>query len=122
LKRDGVQIERVPENKMKEMFRSISLGELTKEALPEVFSWLSKHEDKSFQEAIDSLGLRMFSNTEVEKIIDTIIDANKGLIEERRASAFGLIMGMIMKEVRGKANAALVSELLKKKLKNLRNN
>ena len=121
LKRDGVQIERVSENKMKEMFRSISLGELTKEALSEVFSWLSKHEDKSFQEAIDSLGLRMFSNAEVEKIIDTIIDANKGLIEERGASAFGLIMGMIMKEVRGKANAALVSALLEKKLKNLRN-
>jgi glutamyl-tRNA(Gln) amidotransferase subunit E len=116
LKRDGVQIEKVSENKMREMFRSVSSGELTKEALPEVFSWLSKHEDKNIQEAISGLGLKMMSKEELEKIIDAIVKANKGLVEEHGAKAFGILMGMIMKEVRGKANTALVSELLKKKL------
>ncbi len=116
LKRDGVQIENVSENKMREMFRSISSGKLTKEALPEVFSWLSKHEDKSIQEAISELGLRIISKEELEKIVDAIIEANKDLVKERGAKAFGILMGMVMKEVRGKANTALVSELLKKKL------
>ena len=116
LKRDGIQIEKVSENKMREMFRSVSSGELTKEALSEVFSWLSKHEDKSVQEAISGLGLKIMSKEELEKIVDAIIEANKGLVEERGAKAFGILMGMVMKEVRGKANTALVSELLKKKL------
>jgi glutamyl-tRNA(Gln) amidotransferase subunit E len=116
LKRDGVQIEKVSENKIREIFRSISSGELTKEALPEIFSWLSKHEDKSIQEAINGLGLKIISKEELEKIIDAIIEANKGLVEERGAKAFGILIGMVMKEVRGKASTTLVSELLKKKL------
>jgi glutamyl-tRNA(Gln) amidotransferase subunit E len=116
LKRDGVQIEKVSENKMREIFRSISSGELTKEALPEIFSWLSKHEDESIQEAINGLGLKIISKEELEKIVDAIIEANKGLVEERGAKAFGILMGMVMKEVRGKASTTLVSELLKKKL------
>ena len=116
LKRDGVQIEKVSENKMREIFRSISSGELTKEALPEIFSWLSKHEDESIQEAINGLGLKIISKEELEKIVDAIIEANKGLVEERGAKTFGILMGMVMKEVRGKASTTLVSELLKKKL------
>jgi glutamyl-tRNA(Gln) amidotransferase subunit E len=116
LKRDGIQIEKVSENKMREIFRSISSGKLTKEALPEIFSWLSKHEDKSIQEAISGLDLKIISKEELEKIIDAIIEANKGLVEERGAKAFGVLMGMVMKEVRGKASTTLVSEFLKKKL------
>jgi len=116
LKRDGVQIEKVSENKMREIFRSISSGELTKEALPEIFSWLSKHEDESIQEAISGLGLKIISKEALEKIVDAIIEANKGLVEERGAKVFGILMGMVMKEVRGKASTTLVSELLKKKL------
>ena len=116
LKRDGVQIEKVSENKMREIFRSISSGELTKEALPEIFSWLSKHEDKNIQEAISGLGLKIIPKEALEKIVDAIIEANKGLVEERGAKVFGILMGMVMKEVRGKASTTLVSELLKKKL------
>jgi len=117
LKRDGIQVENVSEHQMREIFRDVGSGILTKEALPNVFSWLSIHKDKTVQEAITSLGLKMLSEEELEKIIDCAIEANKGLIEESGANAFGVVMGMVMKQVRGKASAALVTELLKKKLR-----
>jgi glutamyl-tRNA(Gln) amidotransferase subunit E len=117
LKRDGVQIEKVSENKMREIFRSISSGELTKEALPEIFSWLSKHEDKSIQEAISGLGLKIISKEELEKIIEDAIENNRKFVEERGANAFSFLMGIVMNKVRGKANPGIVSELLRKKLK-----
>jgi len=116
LKRDGVQVDNVSEKQIREIFKHVSTGELTKEAIPEVASWLSKHENKNIQEAISGLGLKIMSKEELEKIIEAIIEANKGLVEERGAKAFGILMGMVMKEVRGKASATLVSELLKKKL------
>jgi len=119
LKRDGIQVEKVSENRIEEIFRSVSSGDLTKEAIPEIVSWLSKHENKSLQEAIDSLGLGMLSKEELEKIIDGMFEVNRGLIEERGVNAFGLLMGVVMKEVRGKANATLVSELIRKKLKQI---
>jgi glutamyl-tRNA(Gln) amidotransferase subunit E len=116
LKRDGVQVEKVSENKIREVFTSISSGELTKEAIQDIFSWLSKHEDKSVKEAISSLGIKVLSKEELEKIVDEAIRANKKLIEERGVNAFGAIMGIIMKEVRSKASASSVSELIRKKL------
>lgn len=51
---------------------------------------------------------------EVEKIIDGIIN-RIGVITQKD---FGRIMGEAMKELKGKAESALISELIKKKLKN----
>jgi glutamyl-tRNA(Gln) amidotransferase subunit E len=120
LKRDGIQVEKVSENQLREIFKKISSGDITKEAIPEIVNWLSKHENKNVQEAITSLNLKILSKEELEKIINAIVEANKGLVKERGANAFGLIMGIAMREVRGKASATLVSELLKKKLRNLK--
>jgi glutamyl-tRNA(Gln) amidotransferase subunit E len=116
LKRDGIQVEKISENQIKEIFKRIGSEELTKEASPELVIWLCKHENKSVQEAISSLRLKMLSKEELGEIIDGIVGANRTLVKERGKNAFGQLMGMIMKEVRGKANAEMVGELLKKKL------
>jgi glutamyl-tRNA(Gln) amidotransferase subunit E len=116
LKRDGVQVEKISEKQIREIFKSLSLSEITKEALPEIVAWLAKNEGKSLKEAVESLGLKTLSKEELEKIINKVIDSNKDLIEKNKVKAFGPLMGMVMKEVRGKADAELVSSLIKKKL------
>jgi glutamyl-tRNA(Gln) amidotransferase subunit E len=120
LKRDGVSVEKVSEDQIREIFKAVSSGGLTKEAIPEIVSWLSRHEDSTVENAIDRIGLKMLSSEELEKIVDSVIERNRSLIEERGANAFGPLIGMVMKEVRGKANAALVSELVKKRLERAR--
>jgi glutamyl-tRNA(Gln) amidotransferase subunit E len=118
LKRDGVKVENVPDETIKEIFRKVGFGQLTKEAVADVFTWLSKNEDKSVQNAIESLGLEQLTTNDIEKLIDQIIDENKKSMEKLSKSAtFGLIMGLVMKQARGKANPAFVSKLVKQKLK-----
>ncbi|MEM0007940.1 MAG: Glu-tRNA(Gln) amidotransferase subunit GatE [Candidatus Bathyarchaeia archaeon] len=116
LKRDGLPVEKVSEAKIREVFKALGAGEITKEALPDIVAWLSKNEEKTVKEAIESLGLKTMPKEELEKIIDDTIAKNKDLIEKSGAKAFGIIMGIVMKEVRGKANAEIVSELIKQKL------
>jgi len=116
LKRDGVCVEKISENTIREIFKALGSGGLTKEAIPEIVNWLSLHEDKTVEEAVDNIGLKILSREELEKIIDFIIERNRSLIEQRGANAFGPLIGVVMKEVRGKANATLVSELVKKRL------
>jgi glutamyl-tRNA(Gln) amidotransferase subunit E len=58
----------------------------------------------------------MISQKELERIIDDFVDRNKSLVEERGKGAFGPLIGMIMKKVRGRVKAELVSEILKKRL------
>lgn len=116
LKRDGIPTEKISENQLREIFKSLSLGEITKEALPEIVAWLAKNEGKSLKKAVESLGLKPLSKEELEKLIEAVIARNKALVEKGAAKAFGPLMGMIMKEVRGKADAELVSNLIRKKL------
>jgi glutamyl-tRNA(Gln) amidotransferase subunit E len=116
LKREGVKVEKVSENQLKEIFKRIGSGELAKEALPEVVNWLAKNEGKSVYEAIQSLDLKILSKEDIEKIVDEVIEANKNLTEKVGRHTFGAVMGLVMKKLRGKANAELVNEIVKKKL------
>jgi glutamyl-tRNA(Gln) amidotransferase subunit E len=117
LKRDGVRAEKVSENQMREIFRWIGSGELAKEAVADIFGWLSTHEGKNLHDAVESLGMKMFSKAELETLIDHVIAENRQRVVKLGKNAFGMLMGMVMKEVRGKANPALVSKLLKERLK-----
>jgi glutamyl-tRNA(Gln) amidotransferase subunit E len=117
LKRDGVPIDNVSDEQIKGIFAAVGSGELAKEALADVFSWLAKNEGKSLQDAQTALGLKMYSEEELAPIIDRIIAANKQQIDKLGKNAFGMLMGAAMKEVRGKANPELVSKLLKERLK-----
>ena len=121
LKRDGVEVEKVSENQIREIFKSISAGKLTKEALSDVVVWLSEHEGKSVEEAIDNLGLKIVSESELKTFIEKVIADNEKLVKERGEDSFGILMGIIMKNMRGKIDAVLVSRVLKEKLRELLN-
>jgi glutamyl-tRNA(Gln) amidotransferase subunit E len=118
LKRDGVPVERIPEAHIRDVFKCVGSGQVTKEAVSEIVTWLAQHEGSTVQEATRSIGLKMLSKEELEKTIEQAIQTNRKLIEERGAKAHGAIIGIVMKRVRGKADAALVSELVKQKLEN----
>jgi glutamyl-tRNA(Gln) amidotransferase subunit E len=117
MKRDGVQVEQVPEEQIRKVFRLVGAGELAKEAVAEVFTWLSKHEGKNLEDAVAELGLKMFSEAELAVIVDRAIASNRQTVAKLGKNAFGMLMGLVMKEVRGKANPERVSGLLKERLK-----
>jgi len=117
LKRDGVQVDKVSESQIREIFNEISAGEFTKEAMPDVTVWLSSHENKGVREAIKSLGLKTISENELRAFVEKVIEDNRHLIRERGENSFGVFMGIIMKELRGKVDTALVSRVLREKLK-----
>lgn len=116
LKRDGVPVERVTQTQIRDIFNCVGSGQVTKEAIPEIVAWLGQHEGCTIQEATKSIGLKMLSKEELGEIVESTIQRNKRLIEERGVNAYGALIGIVMKEVRGRANAALVSELVKQKL------
>jgi len=116
LKRDGAQTDKVSDGQLREIFRCVGSGEITKEALADVFVWLSKNEGKSVKEAVVGLGLKTVSTEQLRAIVDRVIAGNKSLIKERGEASFGVLMGIIMRDLRGKADASQVSKVLKERL------
>jgi len=117
LKRDGVVIENVTDGQITEVFAGVGSGELVKEAVADVFVWLSENEGKCLYDAVGALGLKMFSKTELARLVDRVIAENKKSVDQMGKKAFGMLMGLVMKEVRGKADPGLVGALLKERLK-----
>jgi glutamyl-tRNA(Gln) amidotransferase subunit E len=117
LKRDSVQVEKVTDQQIRGIFRGVSSGEITKEAVADVFIWISKNAGKSLGDAVKNLNLQMFSKAELEALIDRSIAANRQSIDKLGKNAFGLLMGIVMKEVRGKAEPERVSKLLRERLR-----
>ncbi len=117
LRREGVETWKIMDEQIRELFQLIDSGETTKEAIPDILAWLPKHEDATVKEAVESLRLTMISGKELETIVENLIKENKSLIKKKGKDAFGPLMGMIMKKVRGRAKAELVGEFLRRKLK-----
>ncbi|MBL0728968.1 Asp-tRNA(Asn)/Glu-tRNA(Gln) amidotransferase subunit GatB [Piscinibacter sp. HJYY11] len=76
--------------------------------------------DADIDAVIDAKGVRLMKDTgELERILDEVLAANAKSVEEFRAGkekAFNALVGQAMKATKGKANPAVVNELLKKKL------
>ncbi|WP_318556188.1 Asp-tRNA(Asn)/Glu-tRNA(Gln) amidotransferase subunit GatB [Geobacter anodireducens] len=91
-------------------------GKIAKTVFDEM--WQS---DKAPEAIVEEKGLVQVSDTgEIEKIIDEIMAANMGQVEEFRGGkekVFGFFVGQVMRASKGKANPAVVNELLMKKLK-----
>jgi len=68
------------------------------------------------KEAIERLGITMISEKKLEEMIDDLIKRNKRLIEERGKGAFGPLMAIVMKKIRGRVKAEIISKILKKHL------
>ncbi len=116
LKRDGVEVGKVTDDQLMEVFKLVGSEETPREGVPEIVSWLAQHEGSSPSEAIESLGLSMISEQELAHIIDDIIMKNEGAIRKRGADAFSFLMGLVMREYRGKVNTDLASKMIREKL------
>jgi aspartyl-tRNA(Asn)/glutamyl-tRNA(Gln) amidotransferase subunit B len=98
----------------------ISDGTISNNGARQLFDTLWSGDARDVDALIASLGLKQMSdNAALEAILDTVLAANPKSVEEFRAGkekAFNALVGQAMKASQGKANPAVVNELLKRKL------
>ena len=96
--------------------KGIISGKIAKTLFDEIY-----RTGKEPQDIVEEQGLIQVSDTgEIERIIDEIMSANAGQVEEYRGGkekVFGFLVGQVMRASKGKANPALVNEILLHKLK-----
>jgi len=116
LEREGVAVRTVPDTKVEAMFRLVERGLIAKEALVDLLKWQVSHFNEDPGAGVQSLGLRMLTEKELEPVVDHAIEKNKRLLGEKGQGAFPSIMGAVMSEVRGRADSKLVTEIVKRRL------
>jgi aspartyl-tRNA(Asn)/glutamyl-tRNA(Gln) amidotransferase subunit B len=90
-------------------------GKIAKDVLDEMFA-----SGKTASQIVEEKGLKQVTDTgAIEKIIDEVIANNPAVVADYKSGKdklFGFFVGQVMKLSAGKANPAIVNEILKKKL------
>lgn len=110
---------KIPSKNIAELIKLIDEGTISGKIAKDIFVEMYST-GASATNLIDKMGLKQVSDTgEIEKAVDKIISEQTANVEKYRAGKvqlFGFFVGEVMKSMKGKANPAMVNDLLKKKL------
>ena len=68
------------------------------------------------EDAMRAASIETVDESYMEKIIQEVVDKNKQLVKNQKERAIGPLMGIVMKELRGKAPGEAVNRLLAKNI------
>jgi len=121
LAREGVAVSNLTEQHFKDCFALVSHGCLAKEGLTDLLRALAAHPETTAAEAAAAEGLAGVDEAEVEKAVRAIVAGKIDLVRSKGERAAAPLMGLVMKELRGKADGSIVSAILKKEIQNILN-
>jgi glutamyl-tRNA(Gln) amidotransferase subunit E len=121
LARDGVPISNLTDQHYRESFALVAQGQVAKEGLEDLLRALAEHPEKSAFEVAKEAGLAGADEGEVESIVHGVVAGKVDMIRSKGERSAGPLMGLVMKELRGKADGAIVSAILKKEIQNILN-
>jgi aspartyl-tRNA(Asn)/glutamyl-tRNA(Gln) amidotransferase subunit B len=116
----GMDAVKVSSQQLAALIGRIQDATISNNAAKQVFEVLWTGEATDVDAVIEAKGLKQMNDTgALEAIIDEVIAANPGNVEQYKAGkdkAFNALVGQVMKASKGKANPGQVNELLKAKL------
>ncbi len=118
---NGIAVENCPVSpaQLAGLIKLIDGGTISGTIAKKVFEEIWKNGGEAAA-IVEQQGLAQVSDTgAIESAIDQIMAANIGQVEEYRGGkdkVFGFFVGQVMKAMKGKANPAVVNDLLKQKL------
>jgi len=99
-----------------ESFELLASDKIPKESLEIIFESIMSGKSENVSIAMQSTDVSSIGEDELNDILDKIIQNNMDLVKERGENALVALMGIAMKEVRGKASGKMVNALLRKKI------
>lgn len=117
LERNGLNSNLLKNEEITKTFRFLEEGRITKESIEIIFENIMSGKSKTIEDAIKNTSIKTLSKEECEKIIDNIMKNNKEIIQNQKERSISPLMGIAMKELRGKVSGEIVNSILLEKIK-----
>jgi glutamyl-tRNA(Gln) amidotransferase subunit E len=108
--REKVPIEQITDGHLLKLFTALGSAPVAKEALLQLLKQIAEKPDADIGNLVEGIKGGGVSEEEMRAQISRIVSENKGL-------SFGALMGIVMQQLRGKADGKLVAQLITEELK-----
>ncbi len=119
LAREDVPVANLTEQHYKDSFALVSDGKVAKEGLVALLKALAENPTKSASEAALAAGLCSVNEEGVQSVVRQVVASKADLVRSKGERSEGPLMGLVMKELRGRADGAVVSAILKREIQNI---
>ncbi|MBI1662036.1 MAG: Glu-tRNA(Gln) amidotransferase subunit GatE [Nitrosopumilus sp.] len=118
LERNGLDSKLLKNEEITKTFQFLEEGKITKESVEIIFQNIMNGKSQTIEEAMNNTSIEAVDESELEKICQQIIENNQEIIKNQKERAIRPLMGIAMKELRGKASGETINKLLLKNIKN----
>ena len=117
LERSGLDSNLLKNEEISKLFQLLEKGEISKESIEIILENIMSGKSKTVKEAIENTSIESINGIDLEKIIEEIVEKNESIIKNQKERAIGPLMGIVMKELRGKASGEMINSILLKNIK-----
>jgi glutamyl-tRNA(Gln) amidotransferase subunit E len=122
LERKGLNSKLLKSDEIEKAFQLLDKGKIAKESIGIIFENIMAGKSKTTQEAMKNTSIEAVNESDLEEIIKKIVENNQEIVKNQKERAAGPLMGIAMKELRGKASGEMVNNLLLKNIKKMLEN
>ncbi len=119
LEKENIDISVITEDTLSNVFSGLLGEKYAKEAIPIILIYLILNPKTTLDTAIQNCGFSTTDTKEIEKIAQKIIQEKIDFVKQKGTNAVGPLMGIIMKELRGKVDGKIISEILQKEIQKI---
>ncbi|MCX9083088.1 MAG: Glu-tRNA(Gln) amidotransferase subunit GatE [Candidatus Methanoperedens sp.] len=116
LEKEGVMVNKITEDHLMQLFKLQSEGKIPNEAIINILKTIALNPGLSVDRSAESLGIGGVEKGELEIAVDKLIEERMDFVKGKGLNAVGPLMGLIMKDFRGKVSGEEVNRLLKEKI------
>ncbi|MGY5151543.1 MAG: Glu-tRNA(Gln) amidotransferase subunit GatE [Candidatus Nitrosopumilus sp. bin_6a] len=117
LERSGLDSNLLSNEEIFKLFQLLEKRKIAKESIEIIFENIMAGKAKTVEEAMKNTSIQSVNEDDLEKIIEDIVNNNEEIIKNQKERAIGPLMGIVMKELRGKASGETINKLLLKNIK-----
>ncbi len=117
LERRGLDSRLLKDSDISKAFGFLAEGRIAKESLEIIFESMMNKTASSIEDAIQKNAINTIEDGDLNNILDELVLSNIKIIEQQGLRSIGPLMGLAMKNLRGKVDGQKINQLLEAKIK-----
>ena len=118
LEKEGLDPSKLKVDVIREVLEGLNRGAFAKEAVPRILASVLRN-GHSVEKAVEAAGVEAVDLEAVNEICERVVREREAFVRARGESSMGALMGVVMKELRGRVDGKVISEVLREKVRQL---